>query len=107
MGRNVGQISTYEINVPAGRRYLNITFHTADASPDNKFTFYLVNPGGNVVSTGTTPRTAGGKHVTTADLYALHPAPGAWRIDVVLDLTVSGKEFTQTVYGSLTDPPQE
>jgi hypothetical protein len=104
VGRNVGQISTYEINVPAGRKYLNVKLHTADASPDNGFTFYLVNPAGNVVSTATTPRTAGGKPVATAGLYALHPAGGAWQVDVVLDLTVSGKEFTQTVYGNLADP---
>jgi hypothetical protein len=104
VGRDVGQVSTYEINVPAGRKYLNVKLHTADASADNGFTFYLVNPSGNVVSTGTAPTTAGGKPVATAGLYALHPAPGAWQVDVVLDLTVSGKEFTQTVSGSLTDP---
>jgi hypothetical protein len=104
VGRDVGQISTYEINVPAGRRYLNVKFHTADASPDNKFTFYLVNPSGNVVATDTTPKTVNGKPVATADLYTLHPGPGPWQIDVVLDLTASGKEFTQTVYGSLAEP---
>jgi hypothetical protein len=104
VGRDVGQVSTYEINVPAGRKYLNVKLHAADASADNGFTFYLVNPSGNVVSTGTAPTTAGGKAVATAGLYALHPAPGAWQVDVVLDLTVSGKEFTQTVSGSLTDP---
>ena len=42
--------------------------------------------------------------VATADLYTVHPVPGPWQIDVVLDLTVSGKEFTQTVSGSLADP---
>ncbi|MGH3159226.1 MAG: S8 family serine peptidase [Streptosporangiaceae bacterium] len=104
VGRAVGQINTYEINVPAGRRYLDVKLHTADASHDNKFTFYLVNPSGKVVATGTTPKTVSGKSVTTASLYTLHPTPGPWRIDVVLDLTVSGKEFTQTVYGTLTDP---
>ena len=104
VGRDVGQISTYEINLPAGRRYLSVKFHTADASPDNRFTFYLVNPSGKLVATGTTPKKAGGKPVATAGLYSLHPVPGPWQIDVVLDLTVSGKEFTQTVYGSLADP---
>ena len=63
-----------------------------------------MNPSGKLVATGTTPKKAGGKPVATAGLYTLHPVPGAWQIDVVLDLTVSGKEFTQTVYGSLTDP---
>jgi hypothetical protein len=57
-----------------------------------------------VVAAGPTPKTVTGKSVATADLYAFHPVPGPWQIDVVLDLTVSGKEFTQTVYGSLADP---
>jgi hypothetical protein len=103
VGRDVGQVDTYEINVPAGRKDLNVTLHAPDASADNGFTFYLVNPSGNVVSTATAPTTASGKPAA-ADLYALHPAAGAWQIDVVLDLTVSGKEFTQTVNGNLTDP---
>ena len=104
VGRDVGQVNTYEINVPTGRRYLNVKFHTADASRDNKFTFFLVNPSGKVVATGKTPKTVNGKSVAMADLYTLHPVAGPWQIDVVLDLTVSGKEFTQTVHGSLTDP---
>jgi hypothetical protein len=104
VGRNVGQISTYEIDVPTGRRYLNVKFHTGDASPDNRFTFYLENPSGTVVAIDTTPKTVNGKPVATADLYTLDPVPGLWQIDVVLDLTVSGKEFTQTVYGTLADP---
>jgi hypothetical protein len=103
VGRDVGQINTYEINVPAGRRYLNVRFH-ADASADNKFTFYLVSPSDHVVATAMTPKTVNGKPVATADLYTVHPVPGPWQIDVVLDLTVSGKEFTQTVYGTLADP---
>jgi Subtilase family len=103
VGRDVGQVSTYEINVPAGRKYLSVKLHAPGASADNGFTFYLVNPSGNVVSTATAPTTAGGKPAA-ADLYALHPGAGAWQIDVVLDLTVSGKEFTQTVNGNLTDP---
>jgi hypothetical protein len=104
VGRDVGQVNTYEINLPAGRRYLRVMFHTADASRDNKFTFYLVNPSGKRVATATAPKRVNGKSVARADLYTLHPVPGPWQIDVVLDLTVSGKEFTQTVYGSLTDP---
>jgi hypothetical protein len=103
-GRDIGQISTYEINLPAGRRYLDVRLHTADASPHNKFTFYLVNPSGRVVTTDSTPKTVNGKPIARADLYTIHPVPGAWQIDVVLDLTTSGKEFTQTVYAKLADP---
>ena len=104
VGRDVGQINTYEVNVPAGRKYLSVKLGSPDASADNGYTFYLVNPSGDLVETGTTPTTVNGKPVTTADLYTLDPVPGPWQIDVVLNLTVSGKEFTQTVSGSLTDP---
>jgi hypothetical protein len=36
--------------------------------------------------------------------YTIHSVPEAWQVDIVLDLTTSGKEFTQTVYAKLTDP---
>jgi hypothetical protein len=104
VGRDVGQISTYEVNLPAGRRDLNVRFRTQDASPDNQFTFYLVNPSGTVVATGSTPSTVTGGSAATADLYTAHPVPGAWQVDVVLGQTTSGKEFTQTVRGTLSDP---
>jgi hypothetical protein len=104
VGRDVGQISTYEINLPPGRQFLDVKFRTGDASPDNAFTFVLVNPSGKVVATDSTPKTVNGKSVATADLDTLHPVPGTWQIDVVLGQTTSGKEFTQTVHGDLTDP---
>jgi hypothetical protein len=104
VGRMVGQISTYEIDVPAGRKYIDVKFHTKDASADNGFTFYLVNPSGTLVATGTSPQMINGTAVGEADLYTADPVPGVWQIDVVLNLTTSGKEFTQTVYGDLKDP---
>jgi hypothetical protein len=104
VGRSIGQLSTYEINVPAGRTDLDVTFHTADASADNKFTFYLINPSGTVVTTDTSPKTINGTAVGTAELNTANPVAGTWQIDVVLNLTVSGKEFTQTVYGNALDP---
>ena len=104
VGRSIGQLSSYEINVPSGRTALNATFRTADASPDNRYTFYLVNPAGTVVATATSPQAAGGVPVGAAELSTASPAAGTWTIDVVLDLTVSGKEFTQTVSGDVRDP---
>jgi hypothetical protein len=101
VGRDIGQVSTYDINLPSGRKDLNVAFRAPDASADNGFTFYLVNPSGTLVDTAITPTTAGGD---TADLYALHPTAGLWQIDVVLNLTVSGKEFTETVNGNASDP---
>jgi len=102
VGRSIGQLNTYEIAVPAGRSDLDVRLSTADASADNKYTFYLVDPSGNVVATDTTPKTVNGVPVATAELRAANPAAGTWQIDVELNLTVSGKEFTQTVYGNVT-----
>jgi hypothetical protein len=105
VGRDVGQISTYAIDLPSSRSYLNVSFHTPDASKDNTFTFVLVNPSGKAVATAnSTPTTVKGKLTASADLHTAHPVAGRWQIDVVLNLTTSGKEFTQTVYGNLTDP---
>jgi hypothetical protein len=101
VGRDIGQISTYEFNLPPGRRYISVKFQAGAASPDNKFTFLLVNPSGHVAAISSTRKSA-----TTADLYTPHPASGAWQIDVVLNLTTSGKDFTETVQGNLTDPRQ-
>lgn len=101
--RDVGQINTYEINVPAGAPDLDTSLRTADASADNVFTYYLVNPSGTVVATASTPQTVNGQAVGDAELSTADPAAGQWQIYVVLDLTVSGDEFTQTVYGDVTD----
>ena len=54
--RSVGQMDTYEINVPAGAPDLDVSLHATDDSADNVFNYYLVNPGGTVVATATTPR---------------------------------------------------
>jgi hypothetical protein len=101
--RSVGQINTYEINIPAGQPDLDVTFHTADASPDNVFNYYLVDPSGTVVATTSTPQTVNGQAVGDAELSTANPAAGLWQVDVVLRLTVSGNEFTQTVDGNVTD----
>jgi subtilase family protein len=104
VGRMIGQQSTYEMDVPAGRSALNVTFRTQDASPDNKYTFYLVDPSGNVAATATSPQTVNGVATGSASLSAADPAAGTWQIQVVLNLTVSGKEFLQTVNGDVQDP---
>ncbi len=101
--RSVGQINTYEINVPAGKPDLDVKVHTADASADNVFNYFLVDPSGNVVATASTPQTVNGQAVGDAELSTADPAAGLWQIDVVLKLTVSGNEFSQTVFGDVTD----
>jgi hypothetical protein len=102
VGRQVGQISTFDINVPAGEQDVDVHFSTPDASADNPFTYWLLNPAGQVVQRVSAPTTgADGVPVNDATLVATNPAAGTWEIDVELNLTTSGHEFTQTVAGSV------
>jgi hypothetical protein len=102
VGRGVGQISTYNVDVPQGKQDLDVSFHTADASADNKFTFFLIDPTGTVVSRASTPTTdSSGQPVADATLIQPNPVAGRWEIDVELNLTTSGLEFTQSVNGTV------
>jgi hypothetical protein len=101
----VGQISTYNVSIPPGRSDIDVSFTTPDASPDNRLTYFLINPSGTVVAEDATPTAATqglASPVADANLAALDPVPGLWEIDVELNLTVSGLEFTQVVHGQVT-----
>jgi len=100
-GASVGQASTYNIDVPAGASQLTASFSTADVSSDNTITYYLVSPTGTVAASGSTPDAAG-TSPGTVTLTTASPVSGTWEIDVELGLTTSGKEFTQTVYGTVS-----
>lgn len=105
VGRQVGQISTFNINVPAGENDMDVSFSTPDASADNPMTFWLINPAGTVVAEDATPNTtnaAGSPPVANAYLIAPNPVPGQWEIDVELNLTESGLEFVQLVTGNVS-----
>ncbi len=105
VGRTIGQINQFNIDVPAGSASLSAHFTTPDASADNAFTFYLVNPSGAVATSGTTPVTVNGVAVADRTLTVANPAPGRWQIDVRIGVTTSGLEFTQTVNGFATVTP--
>jgi hypothetical protein len=81
-------------------------------------TLFLVNPAGtsvatHTVTTGNPPRTrtvngvplttqtVNGTPMQTVTFHVPNPMAGTWEIDVRLDLTSSGKEFTQTVVGDV------
>ena len=100
--RGQGQVSTFAINVPAGEPDLNVSFHTADFSPNNVYQYELVDPAGAVVATTSTPQTVNGVATGDAELTTANPVAGTWQIDVILRLTVSGNEFTQTVDGNVS-----
>jgi hypothetical protein len=105
VGRTVGQVNQYNLDVPAGAANVSAHFTTADASADNGYTFYLVDPTGKVAASATTPQTVNGVPVADQTLDVEHPMAGRWQIDVKLNLTTSGQEFTQVVNGSATVTP--
>ena len=102
VGRQLGQLDTYKIDVPSGLSQLAVTFHASDASADNGITYFLVGPDGTLAGRTTTPNTTGTDPGTTT-LTATAPAAGVWEIDVELGLTMSGLEFTETVDGTVTE----
>ena len=118
VGRGLGQISTFNVNVPSGRADLGVTLATPDMSADDPITLYLVNPDG--ASVATHPVTSGNPPVTrnvsgvpltvqtingvtenAATFHVADPMAGTWEVDVKLNLTISGLEFTQTVVGDV------
>jgi hypothetical protein len=112
VGRGIGQISTFNINVPSGRADLGVTLTTPDTSSDDPMTLYMVNPQGTSVATHlANGRTRNGAPLSVQDVngtpmqtvtyHVPNPMAGTWEIDVELNLTTSGKEFTQTVIGDV------
>jgi hypothetical protein len=106
VGRSVGEITTFDVNVPAGQTDLTVTFKAPDASPDNGLTYYLLNPSGVVVAEDATPTTTlqgndANKPRALAALVVPNPGAGLWEIDVRLNLTESGLEFSQTIKANL------
>jgi hypothetical protein len=108
VGRNQGSPnSLFVIDVPAGQQEMSVSFRTADASPDNSYTYELWSPAGKEVVQDATPTTTlQGIGSTTptalANLAVADPAPGRWLVVVQLNLTTSGKEFSQVVNGDVT-----
>jgi hypothetical protein len=102
VGRGTGQVSTFDINVPAGRPDLGVTVRTPDTSTDNPMRLFLVNPlGARVTQTSLTVQTINGTPMLAATFHVANPIAGMWEIDTELNLTTSGKEFTQTIVGDV------
>jgi hypothetical protein len=102
VGRGMGQLNTFKINVPAGLSQLAVTFHAQDASADNVITYTLTAPDGTVVQRARTPNTTGPDSATQT-LTATAPAAGLYEIDVQMGAAMSGNEFTQLVQGTVTE----
>lgn len=103
------QTDTYLLDVPAGRRALNVDLEQPTASPNN-VSVYLVSPEGEPLGLETNQKAVfGGGTVFAPGLTTatVSPAPGRWTLVVVLNNPVSGaalpQPYTATVsFRSLT-----
>ena len=108
VGRNQGSPnSLFVIDVPPGQQQMSVSFKTADANPDNPYTYELWSPAGTEAVADATPTTTlQGVGSTTptglANLTVANPVAGRWLIVVQLNLTTSGQEFSQVVNGNVT-----
>jgi hypothetical protein len=110
VSRGAGQIKTFYVNVPRGKKDLDVSFKAPDHNTDDPVYYYLFSPADltstgptsfkfQVTATDTTPTP--NNPTGNASLIAPHPQPGMWEIDVMQGATTSGTEFAQTVTGVL------
>ena len=110
VSRGWGQIKTFYVNVPRGRRDLDVSFNAPDHAADDPVYYYLFSPAdltnpnvisGNVEVTATDATPTSGNPTGKASLIAPDPQPGLWEIDVMQGATTDGTRFSQTVTGDL------
>ena len=110
VSRGPGQIRTFYVDVPAGKRDLDVSFFTPDHAANDPLYFYLFSPAELAVdatstrdvkatATDTTPTTANPTGFTS--LIAPDPQAGLWEIDVMQGATTDGETFVNTVTGLL------
>jgi hypothetical protein len=111
VSRGPGQIQTFYVDVPPGKRDLDVSLNTPDHSADDPVYYYLFSPAdlepsvtesGNIDTTATDAAPTSGNTTGHASLIAADPQPGLWEIDVMQGATTDGTEFSQTVTGAVT-----
>jgi Subtilase family len=112
VSRGAGQIQTFYVNVPSGKRDLDISLFAPDHATDDPVYYYLFSPENlssthvenlhhfEFTATDTTPTPD--NPTGNASLIAADPQPGLWEIDVMQGATTDGTVFSQTVTGDLT-----
>jgi hypothetical protein len=110
VSRGWGQLKTFYVNVPQGKRDLDVSFNAPDHAADDPVYYYLFSPAdltnpdvmsGKVKVTATDTTPTSGNPTGNASLIAPDPQPGLWEIDVMQGATTDGTEFSQTVTGIL------
>jgi hypothetical protein len=110
VSRGAGQLQTFYVDVPPGKKDLDVSFNAPNHAVDDPVYYYLFSPADltspgpehfkfsvtAVDSTPTANNTTG-----NASLIAPDPQPGLWEIDVMQGPTTDGTVFSQTVTGTL------
>jgi hypothetical protein len=110
VSRGAGQIKTFYVKVPAGKRDLDISFYAPDHAVNDPVYYYLFSPADllpavtesgfiDVTATDVTP--SSGNPTGKASLIAADPEPGFWEVDVMQGATTNGERFTNPVTGVL------
>ena len=103
VARYQGPLHNFQTEVPAGKKDLRFELATPDASPNNIIDYFLVEPDGVSIYADSTPSvtTEYSREAGHASIVVSRPDAGLWTLQVFVVNTESGKEFDQTVTGSL------
>jgi hypothetical protein len=110
VSRGPGQIKTFYVNVPQGKKDLDVSFYAPDHASNDPVTYYLVSPAdrdpsipesGNIQVSAVDTTPTANNPTGRASLIATDPEPGLWEIDVMQDATTDGTTFLNPVVGVL------
>jgi hypothetical protein len=108
VSRGPGQIKTFYVDVPNGKKDLDVSLFAPDHTADDPVYYYLFSPAdlepavteaGDIDVTAVDATPTSGNPTGNASLIAPDPQPGLWEIDVMQGATTDGTEFSQTVTG--------
>jgi Subtilase family len=110
VSRGAGQLQTFYVDVPAGKKDLDVSFNAPQHATDDPVYYYLFSPA-NLSSPGPErfrfPFTAvdgtptSGNPTGNASLIAPDPQPGLWEIDVLQGAVTDGTVFSNAVTGTV------
>jgi len=110
VSRGVGQLQTFYVNVPPGKRDLAVSFNAPQHATDDPVYYYLFSPADlsspgperfhfRVTAVDATPTS--GNPTGNASLITANPQPGLWEIDVMQGAITDGTVFSQAVTGTV------
>jgi Subtilase family len=108
VSRGPGQIKTFYVNVPQGKKDLDVSLFAPDHATNDPVYYYLFSPAdldpavteaGDIDVTAVDATPTAINPTGNASLIAANPQPGLWEIDVMQGATTDGTVFSQTVTG--------